>query len=157
MHLQTGTEYVRDNCPERAVQAMGAWNERWRYKQLLCEDWKPRTRALGRDPLTDPLTLLGVDPQSKMFEYIDRNHGFPEVPEEVTEFDRWNTVLMGQWREKHEHVTKSKGALDDRHKCETLHQDRETATADEPIVATSHGVLSLVAQAHGERTPPQAP
>ena len=45
-----------------AIQDIGRWSERWRYKRLPPSEWGPRRRALGPSlgPLYDPSTV-GVE------------------------------------------------------------------------------------------------
>ncbi|CAL1160112.1 unnamed protein product, partial [Cladocopium goreaui] len=42
-----------------AVGQLGRWNERWRFRRLPPEEWAPRRRAMGLDPIADVETVLG--------------------------------------------------------------------------------------------------
>ena len=85
------------------AESLGRWNERWRFKRLGPEEWAPRRRALGRDPLVEGITVVGGDSIEQGL-----NEDFPEVPLDVVDSSHWRTVLMGKWRQK-EAITVNEG------------------------------------------------
>lgn len=90
---------------ENMVDEIGKWQERWRFKRTPIEEWKPRERALGLDPLRDFNTARG-DPNA--FEWSDtyvRNEVFEEVPLEIMDPFDWKVTLNGKWRHVQEHIT----------------------------------------------------
>lgn len=89
----------------RSVSKIGRWHERWRYKRTPVEQWQPRERALGWDPLKHLNTARG-DPDA--FEWGDtfsRNEDFEEVPHEILHPTDWELALNGQWKHTQEHIT----------------------------------------------------
>ena len=62
------------------AESLGRWNERWRFKRLGPEEWAPRRRALGRDPLVEGITVVGNDGEYDSIEQVGLNEDFPEVP-----------------------------------------------------------------------------
>ena len=97
------------DMPEHEVAAIGRWNERWRYRRLEPHDWAPRQRALGRDPLVDVSTVLGLRGEWDDCHDVAVNDDFPEVPKHVCNKDHWRTVLMGKWDNTSEHITLKEG------------------------------------------------
>ena len=91
------------------VGEMGRWQERWRFKHLDPESWKPRERIQGRDVLNDLRTARAFPcfPNLDSLYQVDGN--FPEVPLDVMKADKWKTVLMGRWRDTTEHITIKEG------------------------------------------------
>lgn len=62
------------------VQQIGAWSERWRFKRLPPELWRPRQRALGRDVFSCVETARRPEPPPEpSFEHTV-NKDFHEVP-----------------------------------------------------------------------------
>ena len=90
------------------AESLGRWNERWRFKRLGPEEWAPRRRALGRDPLVEGITVVGDDVEYDSIEQVGLNEDFPEVPLDVVDSSHWRTVLMGKWRQK-EAITVNEG------------------------------------------------
>lgn len=91
-----------------AVGQLGRWNERWRFRRLPPEEWAPRRRAMGLDPIADVETVLGdEDPLPEGQDYVI-DDDFPEVPLEVVDPSQWKTSLMGKWRTG-EHITLKEG------------------------------------------------
>ena len=90
------------------AESLGRWNERWRFKRLGPEEWAPRRRALGRDPLVEGITVVGDDGEYDSIEQVGLNEDFPEVPLDVVDSSHWRTVLMGKWRQK-EAITVNEG------------------------------------------------
>eukprot|EP00435_Cladocopium_sp_Y103_P055837 s653_g18.t1 len=95
--------------PVQHVQAVGRWQERWRFRRLAPSEWKPRERTVKRDPFSDPLTSrgnLGNLDESDMYTV---NEGFPEVPLWLLDEREWVTVSMGKWKHTSEHITLKEG------------------------------------------------
>ena len=93
---------------QSTAESLGRWNERWRFKRLGPEEWAPRRRALGRDPLVEGITVVGDDGEYDSIEQVGLNEDFPEVPLDVVDSSHWRTVLMGKWRQK-EAITVNEG------------------------------------------------
>ena len=87
-----------------AVEDIGRWQERWRFKRLPPECWKPRVRALGLDPFEDLATAGSLGPPDPLDCYVP-NDGFPEVPAKLMHATCWRTVKMGRWGDTSEHIT----------------------------------------------------
>lgn len=93
-----------DSSPVVA-QLHGRWQERWRYKRLDPGEWRPRERALHRDPFSDPFSVKGtLDSVDDIANYT-YNEGFPEIPLALLEPEHWKTVSMGSWKHTDEHIT----------------------------------------------------
>ena len=91
------------------VQAIGKWQERWRFRRLDPSEWKPRERAVGGNPFTDAHTVKGsLDMVDELDQYTV-NVGFPEVPQSFLDKDCWSTVSMGRWKHHTEHITLKEG------------------------------------------------
>ena len=90
------------------AESLGRWNERWRFKRLGPDNWGPRRRALGRDPLVEGSTVVGDDGEYDSIKQVGLNEDFPEVPLDVVDSSHWRTVLMGKWRQK-EAITVNEG------------------------------------------------
>lgn len=90
---------------EKVTAAIGAWQERWRFKRLGPENWKPRERALGRDPFSDPLTVVGTSACDDIEDIYEQDPLFPEVPRSLMSPSSWHTVSMGKWKHTEEHIT----------------------------------------------------
>ena len=100
--------------PTHLIQSIGEWDERWRFKRLPPEEWKPRRRAFtsiqSMDCVTDPRTLgnqmhvIDVDgvsvPIPSELE-IDYRKGFPEVCQDDW---KWTESTSG-WFEFHESIS----------------------------------------------------
>ena len=87
------------------VSDIGRWQERWRFKRTPIDEWQPRQRALGLDPLRDLNTARG-DPDA--FEWADsfsRNDSFEEIPHDILDPHDWDVALNGKWKHTHEHIT----------------------------------------------------
>ena len=83
----------------------GRWLERWRFKRLPADQWKPRERSTGWDVLGDIRTVTGVaDDDDNLDQYIE-NDDFPEIPDKLLEPSKWNTVKLGKWRDCSDHIT----------------------------------------------------
>ena len=56
----SGWGICRTHRPASEVQALGQWEERWRFRRLRPDEWAPRRRAIPAfgelDVLTDPRT-----------------------------------------------------------------------------------------------------
>ena len=90
------------------VESMGRWCERWRYRRLPPEDWAPRRRALARDPLSDPFTVLGWQEGDEESQQFVENDDFPEIPLGYLAPEKWRTALMGKW-DSQESITIKEG------------------------------------------------
>lgn len=91
------------------ARALGKWQERWRFRRLAPEEWKPRQRGSGRDPFGDVRTARGnLADIDDLDSYIE-NEAFPEVPGELLNPERWKTVSMGKWKHSQEHITLKEG------------------------------------------------
>lgn len=87
----------------------GRWVERWRFKRLPADQWKPRERSGGWDILSDVRTVVGgLEEHDELDEYIP-NDQFPEVPDELMEPSLWRTVKLGKWKHTREHITLKEG------------------------------------------------
>eukprot|EP00438_Fugacium_kawagutii_P011539 Skav230147 [mRNA] locus=scaffold1301:267704:272380:+ [translate_table: standard] len=88
----------------------GRWIERWRFKRLPAEQWKPRERSAGWDVLGDVRTVQGsmAGDDDDILNYIP-NDDFPEIPDELMKPQLWRTVKMGKWQHTHEHITLKEG------------------------------------------------
>eukprot|EP00438_Fugacium_kawagutii_P017034 Skav221329 [mRNA] locus=scaffold1437:52275:55350:- [translate_table: standard] len=86
------------------------WIERWRFKRLPAEQWKPRERSAGWDVLGDVRTVQGsmAGDDDDILNYIP-NDDFPEIPDELTKPQLWRTVKMGKWQHTHERITLKEG------------------------------------------------
>eukprot|EP00435_Cladocopium_sp_Y103_P076203 s26_g81.t1 len=83
----------------------GRWSERWRFKRLPADQWKPRQRCEGRDVLTDVRTVVGSFEEESVEDVYVGNDDFPEVPDSLMDPQRWHTVKMGRWAHLGEHIT----------------------------------------------------
>eukprot|EP00435_Cladocopium_sp_Y103_P020803 s2513_g5.t1 len=91
------------------VQSIGAWNERWRYKRLPPDQWRPRQRAVPGDVFSDQWTARRPDPlQESGLEYCE-NSSFPEVPPNVLDPKDWKTAKIGIWNDQKQHITLKEG------------------------------------------------
>ena len=94
-------------CQSTAGQAKqhGRWSERWRFKRLPADQWKPRQRSEGWDVLSDVRTIFGgLDGDENKDEYV-ANNLFPEIPDQLMQPSLWKTVKMGKWKYSAEHIT----------------------------------------------------
>eukprot|EP00438_Fugacium_kawagutii_P032905 Skav229623 [mRNA] locus=scaffold1753:167277:170273:- [translate_table: standard] len=89
--------------PVEQVASIAAWQERWRFKRLGPEEW--RERALGRDPFSDPLTVVGIPKSDDIEDTYVQDPLFPEVPPSILNPTSWHTVSMGRWKHNDEHIT----------------------------------------------------
>lgn len=87
------------------VREIGSWKERWRYKRLPPEEWGPRERALGRNPLADLSTCVTPAVGPWEHDVFELQSGFPEVPLGVVARADWKVVVRGEWRHESEHIT----------------------------------------------------
>lgn len=94
----------RDSTPLLAKQH-GRWNERWRFKRLPAELWKPRQRSEGWDILSDVRTVVGNMHEVNLEDEYVANNDFPEIPDVLMEPSQWRTVKMGKWAYTQEHIT----------------------------------------------------
>ena len=95
--------------PKALVRSMGRWNERWRFRRLPPDEWRPRQRAAGC-PFTDIASLLQGD-ESDLFGEFEANVDFPEVPSGICNPSNWKTVLMGKWNNRSEHIIGNHGRM----------------------------------------------
>ncbi len=93
----------------RDVSRVARWNERWRYRRLDPDQWAPRQRALGRDPLLDIETVVGGSRIDWDDDLLVENSSFPEIPPKHVLPEDWTTVLMGKWQHTKEHITIKEG------------------------------------------------
>ncbi|CAE7448154.1 unnamed protein product, partial [Symbiodinium necroappetens] len=103
-----GYGVCESRLPYSEVQQMGRWNERWRFRRLPPEEWKPRQRATGLSPIFD-LCTAGAGYEFNEFDQFEPNQDFPEIPHKVCKASRWRTVMMGKWSETSEHITLKEG------------------------------------------------
>ena len=87
------------------AQLHGRWQERWRYRRLDPGEWRPRERALHRDPFSDPLSVKGGLEQVEEINNYTSNEGFPEIPLSLLDPQNWKTVSVGKWKHTEEHIT----------------------------------------------------
>ena len=92
-----------------SARALGKWQERWRFRRLAPEEWKPRQRSSGWDPLGDVRTAKGSLAEFDDLDNYIENEVFPEVPLELMIPEKWKTVSMGKWKHGHEHITLKEG------------------------------------------------
>ena len=95
--------------PDIEVRELGSWQDRWRFKHLDPAEWRPRQRFSGLDPLRDMCTARSFPVSTTVEDLYSYNNHFPEVPEKVMNPEEWNTVLMGRWRDKTDHITAKEG------------------------------------------------
>ena len=91
------------------VRNIGRWQERWRFKHLDPENWKPRERVQGRDVLSDIRTARCFPVPTCIDDLYELDGDFPEVPTDFMEPKQWHTVLMGRWKNTSEHITLKEG------------------------------------------------
>ena len=89
---------------EAAVEHVGRWQERWRYKRTPIDEWAPRRRALG-DPLIDPVTAARNPEAFEQSDCYMPNEDFQEVPVSMLDPQGYQVILSGRWTPKHEHIT----------------------------------------------------
>ena len=84
-----------------AVVGLGRWQERWRFKRLPPESWKPRERALGLDPFRDVDIAIarGVGENCSTLDSYVQDDSFPKVRRDVMGPSKWPTVKLGRWQE----------------------------------------------------------
>lgn len=98
----------RDLTPNE-VHDMGAWQDRWRFRHLPPEEWRPRDRASGLDPLRDVETARVWEVPQTIGDLYAYNHYFPEIPQKIMEPEKWETKLMGKWSDSSDHITVKEG------------------------------------------------
>ncbi len=91
------------------ARSLGRWQERWRFRRLAPEEWKPRSRASGWDPFRDASTVRGTFFEEDDLDQYISNEDFPEVPSSLLRPSRWQTVSMGRWRDTSESITIKEG------------------------------------------------
>ena len=91
------------------ARSLGCWQERWRFRRLAPEEWKPRARATGWDPFRDASTVRGTLYDEDDLDQYTSNEDFPEVPSSLLRPSRWQTVSMGRWRDTSESITIKEG------------------------------------------------
>lgn len=91
------------------ARSLGCWQERWRFRRLAPEEWKPRARATGWDPFRDASTFCGTLYDEDDLDPYTSNEAFPEVPSSLLRPSRWQTVSMGRWRDTSESITIKEG------------------------------------------------
>ncbi|CAL1136372.1 unnamed protein product [Cladocopium goreaui] len=99
------------NFPIEDVESVGSWNERWRFKRLDPEHWRPRERSLHYNVFLDHSTARRPEPLAEdSFEY-EENPEFPEVPFDMLNPKNWSTAKMGMWRRTSDHITLKEGKI----------------------------------------------
>ena len=93
-----------EQSPEM-VEALGRWQERWRFKRLPPEQWAPRQRYAGLNPLGDVRTVVDSSGQFDWANQFYEDGDFPEVGVGLMVSDNWKTVAMGKWSHTDEHIT----------------------------------------------------
>ena len=94
---------------ESDIRDMARWQERWRFKLLPPEHWRPRERALRQDPFSDLGTAGGLSTVGHDdWDYI-ADENFPEIDRGVLHPSRWRTVRLGKWKDLHEPITVKEG------------------------------------------------
>ena len=86
--------------PLERVEAIGRWQERWRYKRSSPDSWKPRERAGALDPLKDFSTVSEVDFLEETASY-ESNGEVPEVPHDLLVPSKWSIGILGKRKHKH--------------------------------------------------------
>ena len=94
---------------QELVHDIGRWQDRWRFRHLGPEDWKPRERLAGLDPLLDIRTARTFRSPQTVEDMYAYNDFFPEVSEHITQPEHWQTKLMGKWGNRSEHITLKEG------------------------------------------------
>lgn len=97
------------DLPVHQVRNLGRWQERWRFRRLPPDQWRPRERWGSRNPLSDPLTVCGGLEQYDDLEFYGDNLNFPEVSQDVLDPKQWATAKMGRWQNTSEHITLKEG------------------------------------------------
>eukprot|EP00438_Fugacium_kawagutii_P007991 Skav234597 [mRNA] locus=scaffold5214:85992:100513:- [translate_table: standard] len=97
------------NMEQSAVKSLAQWQERWRFKHLSPDEWQPRKRSQGLDPLWDWDTARETPQPYHVEDYVRVDEGFPEVPHHIMNPKHWHTVLMGRWQNTSEHITLKEG------------------------------------------------
>ena len=104
-----GYGLLEGNFPIEDVESVGSWNERWRFKRLDPEHWRPRERSLHYNVFLDHSTARRPEPLAEdSFEY-EENPEFPEVPFDMLNPKNWSTAKMGMWRRTSDHITLKEG------------------------------------------------
>ena len=93
-----------------AIQKLGKWQERWRFRRLAPSEWKPRERAFrGLDPFSDIRTVVGSTQFCDELDNYTTNETFPEIPLSWLDPEHWKTVGLGKWKHTKEHITLKEG------------------------------------------------
>ena len=86
----------RDACPKQ-IQNIAKWSERWRFKRLDPDEWKPRSRTVTLDEsISDPTTVKNLSEVGPDNEWVERK-GFPEVPQGFLQGHKWKTLYAGRF------------------------------------------------------------
>lgn len=93
----------------KEVEQVGLWQERWRFKRLPPEEWKPRDRALHLDPFSDLRTARADPDVGELTDKFTRNEAFEEVPQHLLKPEDWKIAFSGLWKHKGEHITLKEG------------------------------------------------
>ena len=105
----SGFGLIQREASEEQIKDVGSWNERWRFKRLPPEQWRPRQRSLGLDVFSHIETARRPDPiPEESFEYCE-NDDFPEVPFEMLRPEDWSTSKIGMWKRTSDHITLKEG------------------------------------------------
>jgi hypothetical protein len=78
------------------VKHAGAYHERWRYKRLDVANWRPRERALHRDPFADVTSVRVFDPKAAESDVYVHDDSFPEIEGDILDPVAWRTVIEGE-------------------------------------------------------------
>ena len=94
--------------PVEDVAMCGSWQERWRFRRLPPEEWKPRTRALDPDAVRSlPRVVDGEYLSDVHAEWVKRS-GFPEVGQVFVDPAGWEESFS-QRLVFEEHITLKEG------------------------------------------------
>ncbi len=96
--------------PENDIRHMGRWQEKWRFRHLPPELWRPRQRAMqGQDVFSNIDTACGGSVGHELEEVFWEDPNFPEVPHKIMTPHFWKTVKFGKWKNTNESITIKEG------------------------------------------------
>ena len=66
---------------------------------------------MSRDPIWDPVTVVGIDDDGEDMRDLSFNSSFPEVDHKFLDPSSWKTSLMGKWNSEDSITLKEGRAL----------------------------------------------
>lgn len=96
--------------PESDIRHVGRWQEKWRFRHLPPELWRPRQRAMqGQDVFSNIDTARGGVVEQELEDIFWEDPNFPEVPHKIMSPSSWKTVKFGKWKNTNESITIKEG------------------------------------------------